>query len=254
MTIDVATYLGDWPLRPITGTRSRLRAMLSEAELETALVSPFAGFFYTDPAPANDALLRQIEGQPDLYAAPIINAQLADAARQVARMAAHPRARAVRVAPGFHGYPVAQAELVVAAAAAHRLATIVQLRMQDERSHSVTSRVPPAPLAEVIALAAAQPRARLVAAAARLSEIAAQAEALRAHANLWLDISHLDGLACVRRACEAVGAGKLLFASSWPFFYAPSARLKVAEADLPARDLARLLGGNAAKVLRLATA
>ena len=113
-------------------------------------------------------------------------------------------------------------------------------------------RVPPVPLAEVAELAKVARRARVVAAAARTVEIAGQAEAIRAARNLWLDISHLDGLDCIKSTCSAVGARRLLFATSYPFFYARSAVLKVQEAQLPVREAGALMAGNARKVLRIA--
>ncbi len=251
MRIDAATYLGDWPLRPLSATVRELLAMLSASPVDGALVSPFSGLFYSDPTPANVDLLRQVEGRPNLWAAPIINALMADAARQVALLAEHPQVRAVRLAPGFHGYSLAQADGIAHVAAEHGLAVIVQLRLQDERSHPVTSRVPPVPPEEVIALATRHPKARVVVAAAKLAEFNAHKDALRARPNLWLDISHLDGLECLRRTCRALGAKKLLFASSWPFFYAKSAELKVVEAELSAEDAARPMGENAEEVFGL---
>jgi len=71
------------------------------------------------------------------------------------------------------------------------------------------------------------------------------AEHIRQLKNLWLDVSHLDGLECVKQARDAVGARRLVFSTCWPFFYARSAVLKVDEAELSARDKAGIMMGNA---------
>ncbi len=91
----------------------------------------------------------------------------------------------------------------------------------------------------------------MVASGARLGEVIDDAQHIRQLKNLWLDLSHLDGLGCVKKARDAAGARKLLFATCWPFFYARSAMLKVEEAELSARDRAGIMGGNAEAAFRL---
>jgi predicted TIM-barrel fold metal-dependent hydrolase len=228
--------------------------MMQDLELDQALVSPMPAFFYTDPGPANDRLLRRLKGRASLWAVPIVNARVSDACKHVEQLARRPQVKAVRLAPGFHGYPVAEAKNALQVAAEAGLAAVIQLRMQDERSHPVASRVPPVLLEEVINLAASVSTARVVVAAARLAEIetSAQAERIRALPNLWLDISHVDGLDCLGRARRAVGPEKLLFATSWPFFYARSAALKVEETELPSQEAEMVMGRNAAQVFCLA--
>lgn len=243
---DASVFLGSWPYRDVAGTRAGLLRMLRVEGVEGALVSPLAGLFHTDPEPANARLLRDLTRYPHLWAAPVINARLAGAAAAAARLADNPQVRAVRLAPGFHSYSADEAVEVVRAAAKCGLAVAVQLRMQDERSHPPTARVPPVPIAEALALVDAVPEARVVIAGARLGEMA-EAGRRGLRPNVWLDLSHLDGLECVGRAREAVGATRLLFATGWPFFYAASARLKVAEAELGAQEAARVLAGNAAE-------
>jgi predicted TIM-barrel fold metal-dependent hydrolase len=257
MNIDAAAYLGAWPFRAnVEGTPARLLAMMKDTGVEQALVSPLPALFHLDPTPANEALLRQVRGRRGLWAVPVINPRLADAAAQVASLAGSEQVRGVRLAPKLQGYPPEQARAVVEMAAAHGLTAVIQLRMQDERSHPVAFQVPPVPLAEAAALAARVPEARLVVAAARTGEIENRemAARLRDLPNLWVDISHLDGLGCIRRAGAAVGAHRLLFATSWPFFYARSALLKTNDAELPPQDLAAIMGGNAVRAFALPAA
>ena len=106
---------------------------------------------------------------------------------------------------------------------------IVQTKFQDRRHHPSVSNMPEVPLDQVLDLAASLPKARLVVAAAHFVELTREAERIKALPNLWLDLSHLDGLECLARSVQAVGARKLLFATCWPFFYAASAWLKVAD-------------------------
>jgi predicted TIM-barrel fold metal-dependent hydrolase len=253
MRVDAAAYLGAWPFRNVEGTVGGLLTMMQGLELDQAVVSPMPALFHTDPADANEQLLRSLKGRRNLWAAPVVNLRLADGKKSIDELARRPQVRAVRLAPGFHGYPAAQVREVLEVLAERDLAAVIQLRMQDERSHPVTTFIPPVPVEEVIALAESAPAARVVVAATRLGEIEAgeRAGRIRALQNLWIDISHLDGVGCLGRAREAVGAARMLFATSWPFFYARSALLKVDEAELPADDIEMMMGGNAAKVFRL---
>jgi predicted TIM-barrel fold metal-dependent hydrolase len=252
MRIDAAAYLGPWPFRSIEGTMRGLSAMMAELGLDGALVSPMPAFFHTDPADANEHMLRQIKGRQRLWAAPIVNLCLADATGSIEELARNPQVRAVRLAPSFHTYPVPQAREALGVLAQYDLAAIVQIRMQDERSHPATTFIPPAAIDEVIGLAESVPAARVVIAAARSGEIeGGRGARIRALPNLWIDISHIDGMSCLCRAREAVGANRLLLATSWPFFYARSAMLKTEEKGLPAEDVAMIRGGNAAEAFAL---
>jgi predicted TIM-barrel fold metal-dependent hydrolase len=253
MMVDTATYLGAWPFRPIEGTTASLARMMRAHGLEQAVVSPLEGFFYTDSEAANERLLRRVRGRKGLWAAPILNLAVANWQMEMERLARSPQVRAVRIAPGFHGFQVAAARGAVEAAAELGLTTVVQIRMQDDRHHRTpVPRIPDAPIDDIVALAAAVPEGRVVVAAARAHDMLEQAEHIRQLPNLWLDISHIDGLRGLRTACDAVGARRLLFATSWPFFYARSALLKVEEADIPRRALEGIRAGNAVRAFALA--
>ena len=243
--MDAAAYVGPWPFRAIEGTVSELVSMMRSNRVRQAVVSPLDGFFYTDPGPANERLRRRVGGRRNLWAAPVLNLRMADWEDQLEALAERRRVRAVRLAPGFHGYTVAEAGKAVEAAAAHRLTSVVQIRMEDERHHRPLARPLTASLGDVVALAAGAPGARVVAAAARLAEVLEQAEHIPQLKNLWVDTSHLDGLGCMKEACNAVGARRLLFSTNWPFFYARSALLKMEEAEVRARDVEAVMGGNA---------
>jgi predicted TIM-barrel fold metal-dependent hydrolase len=252
MAVDAAAYLGAWPFRPIKGTVAGLRKMMRTERVQQALVSPLEGLFYADPRPANDRLLRRLAGRRSLWAAPVVNVRVADWREDLARLARRQQVRAVRVAPGFHGYRADGARAALEAAAEHDLAAVIQVRMQDERhQHLSAQRVEDAPLADIVALAAAAPEARVVASGARLAEALEQAEHIRQLANVWLDVSHFDGSDCLRKAAEAIGVRHLLFATNWPFFYARSSVLKVNEAELPRRDAAAVMERNAKTAFEL---
>ncbi len=245
MSVDAAAYVGQWPFRPIEGTIAELTSTMRTNRVKQAVVSPLAGLFHADPGPANARLLRRLAGRRRLWAAPVISLRIADWADQMQMLAAKRQVRAVRLAPSFHGYAVAEAGEAAELAAELGLTVVVQLRMEDERHLPPFMTLAQVPLEDVVALAAAAPTARVVASAARLGEVVSDAEHIRQLRNLWLDVSHFDGLECIRQARDAVGARRLLFSSCWPFFYARSAVMKVEEAEVAARDREAMMEGNA---------
>jgi hypothetical protein len=251
--IDASAFLGRWPFRPIEGTVAKLQAMMRANGLEQAVVSSFEGLFYADPEPANEEILRKISGRKGLWAAPTLNLRIADWREQAKVLAGNPQVRAVLVAPTFHGYEVSACEEAARVAASHELVLIVQVRLEDERHLSPVLELPAASVKEIVSVAASVPKARIVVSAARLTEVlevggAGPRPALK---NLWFGMSHFDGLDCIRRACQAVGAKRLLLSTSWPFFYAKSGVLKVEEAEVAVPSRGAVFGANARRAFAL---
>jgi predicted TIM-barrel fold metal-dependent hydrolase len=249
--MDASAFLGRWPFRPIEGTVAGLARMMRANEISHALVSPFEGLFYADPEPANEELLSKIAGRKGLWAAPIINLRIAEWREQMARLVRSRQVRAYRLAPTFHGYQVTECAEAAREAARLRRALMVQVRLEDERHLSPILELPPASVKEVVGIARSVPRAMIVVSAARLPEVLGVAEKVKRLRNLWFDMSHFDGLECMRQACKAVGAKRLLFSTSWPFFYARSAVLKVEEAGLRRSEQQAVWGVNGRRVLEL---
>ncbi len=242
--VDICTFLGRWPFRPLRGTAAGLARVMRRNGIDRALASPFEGLFYADPEPANEELLRALRGRRRLWAAPIINPAAPDWREQMSRLARNRQVRAFRVAPTFHGYETGLCAEAAREAARLGRALMVQVRLEDERHHSPILDLPAAPVGEITALAAAAPGARIVVSAARLDEVLEAAPQVKGRRNLWFDLSHLDGLDCIRDARRAVGARRLAFSTAWPFFYARSSVLKVEEAQLGPREAEALWGGG----------
>jgi hypothetical protein len=249
--VDASAFLGHWPFRPIASTVASLTQTMRANDIEQAVVSPLEGLFYPDPEPANAALLRRLAGRKRLWAAPILNPVMADWQAQLGALASVPEVRAIRLAPTFHGYEVKLCAEAAKAAWKRGLALIVQVRMEDERHHSPILNLPPASVKELIRVATLVPRARIVLSAARLPELLEVAEEAKRLSNVWFDISHFDGLGCIQKACRAAGAKRLLFSTSWPFFYARSAVLKLEEGEIAAHQTTALWSANARRAFAL---
>ena len=103
---------------------------------------------------------------------------------------------------------------------------------------------------EIEALLKAFPRLRVLLAGITLGEVTRLARVVRRR-NVWLDVSWLDGVDCVRRALTATSASRLVFGSHSPFFYPDSALLKIAESRLSAAEQRAICCGNAKRLFRL---
>jgi predicted TIM-barrel fold metal-dependent hydrolase len=134
--------------------------------------------------------------------------------------------------------------------ARRRLPLLVQIRMEDERVQAPALRVPPVPVADVVALAGRFPHLSIVALGTYSREVV---DLLRQSPRVWADVSFLDGM-------DAVGvlvrkhrafAKRLLLGSHSPLFYAQSAVLKVQTAEVTSVVRRGILGGNARTMLGL---
>jgi predicted TIM-barrel fold metal-dependent hydrolase len=134
--------------------------------------------------------------------------------------------------------------------ARRRRTLLVQIRMEDERVQAPALRVPPVPVADVVALARRFPHLRIVALGVYSSEVV---DLLRQSSRVWVDVSFLDGL-------DAVGvlvrkhrafAKRLLLGSHAPLFYAQAAVLKVQTAEATSVVRQGILGRNARTMLGL---
>ncbi|MGQ0654475.1 MAG: amidohydrolase family protein [Betaproteobacteria bacterium] len=73
----------------------------------------------------------------------------------------------------------------------------------------------------------------------------------RRHPNLYVDMS-LTGGHAFKTACEDVGAAKILFGSDAPYANPGAVKRMVEDAPLSAEDKALILGGNIARLIKLA--
>jgi len=109
---------------------------------------------------------------------------------------------------------------------------IIQLRVNDTRSHHPLMQVPDVPAADVIAAAEKTQQVNIVLGGIKWGEADGNVEKITALPNLWLDISQMETMDGLRRIIDACGTGRLLFGTHAPFFYIRSAIIKLDEAQL----------------------
>jgi predicted TIM-barrel fold metal-dependent hydrolase len=94
---------------------------------------------------------------------------------------------------------------------------------------------------------------RWIVTAATYPQVVAIAKLLPDEAQVWFDISRVQGpVDDVRLLCEGVGTRRLLFGANLPLHVAESAIMELADAHLPPEDDAAIRFGNAHAAFRLA--
>jgi predicted TIM-barrel fold metal-dependent hydrolase len=249
--IDANAYAGDWPFRPLRHrSPAAVQRALEGAGITRAVVSPLAAIFRQECTSANEEMMQGLRGRGEFFIpAPALNPAYPGWEDDLAAAIAS-GARGVRLFPNYHAYSLGDADARTAArrAADAGLVVFISLRMQDERHHHPRMMVPAVPPEEIGGLARAVPEAKVVACMGRYAE----AEALLAAPNVWLDLSGVQGpVGCVDLLAERFGAERLLMGSGAPLQYALPGVAKIHASELPQVERKKILGGNAARLLRL---
>lgn len=249
--VDASAFLGPWPFRPTwLGDAEALSNALGRHGIGTCLVAPTAALLVDDPAAANRELIEAAGRCPALEPVAAWNPSMPNAADAVAAAQAA-GAVAVKLTPGYHDYELDAEALAPAldALEAARLPACIQLRVEDQRQARLL--VPDVPVEDALALAEARPGIRWVLCGGHTPELLGMADRLAAAGNVWAEVSHADGVACLERLAGALPADRLLFATHMPFFYPEANVLKLVESDLLLDVRDALLWRNAAELFGL---
>ena len=241
--IDASSFLGQWPFRPSWLAQPQaLVAALRERGIAACLVAPTGGLFVADPAEANEALFDVARQWDELRPVALWDPSMPNAADLLAA-ASDAGAAAVKLAPSYHRFALDPDAPALDALERAGLVACIQLRVEDTRQMRFER--PDVAIDAALALAEARPAVRWVVCGARTHEVVAAAQRVAAAGNVWLGLSHVDGLACLERIASAVRPDRLLFATHMPFFYPDAARLKFVESELAEDVREALLWRNA---------
>jgi predicted TIM-barrel fold metal-dependent hydrolase len=238
--IDVSCFVGVGALTSArVGEPDVLAALLRRAGVSRAAVSPMAGLFVSDPA-AND----ELTNLPAFFRpVPIVDPRWPDPGLSAHR---HRGCRAVRICPGSHGYPAADAAELKRTCGALGLTLVLQVRVADPRNLPAGLDLPPVDPADVMAIAAVRPAVPMIVAGATAAELRTILPATPE--TVLADTSLAEEPDVVRRAVAAHGAHRLLVGTHAPFLTPEAARQKLAAARLAVAHDTAVRWGNAARL------
>lgn len=238
MIIDCSVGFGHWPFaRFAEDTPAKLDRALAKEGIDRALVSSAEAVLYEEPEECNRELERQLARFPRLVPVPVASPRVKSAAVILAK----PGIKAVKLIPNYHAYSLTEARAVDLCARVAELGipVLVQMRVEDERSHHELLKVPGVQVEDIAFLAARLPQLSIVA----LCPYFAEAVRLAEIPNVYVDISYAEILDTLGQLCARVPAAKVLFGSHAPWLYARAAAQKLALSSI-GRDEREAIGSR----------
>lgn len=223
--IDVSCFAGPGPLVPDhLSTLEAVESRLRRAGVTRAGVSPMAGLF--DPAGQDVSRLTSY-----FCAVPVVGP-----ACDADRLADYRRrgCPAVRISPGSHGYPAADAVDLARECGALGLTVILQLRIADPRNLPADLVLSEVPVEDAAALALAAGETSMIMAGVRAPELAAVLGGTPDRVLAELSLAEEPDV--LRRAVTAHGPHRLLTGTHTPFLTPAAAERKLAVARLAPAD------------------
>jgi len=252
--IDVNVNLSRWPFRRLVGDEpADLIAGLRKRDVTRAWAGTFDGIFHKDISSANARLAANCHrhGAGLLIPFGSINPKLPDWQEDLRRCHEVHKMPGIRLHPNYHGYDLKDplfSELLHLAAA-RRLLVQVVAGMEDERTQPPLMRVAPVDLSPLPDILKSETGTRLVVLNSNHVHYLELAQKLLSAADVYFDISMVEGVGGVARLAQKISAQRVLFGSNYPLFYFESAMLKVRESGSTETDRQAILEENARRLL-----
>jgi predicted TIM-barrel fold metal-dependent hydrolase len=231
--IDCNVGFGHWPFARFTeDTPAKLDRLLKDEGIGTALVSSTEAILYEEPEEYNIELERRLRRFPRLIPVPVANLRVRSAEMILAR----PNLKAVKLIPNYHAYSLRDkfATALGVRAAERGIPMLVQMRVEDERSHYELLKVPGVPVDDIVILRHSVPDLTIVS----LCPYFEEAVRLAAEPGIYVDIAFVETLDTLRQLRDLVPAEKVVFGSHTPWLYprAATAKLELSTIDAGERE------------------
>ena len=254
--IDANAYLGNWPFRKLRyTTHIALLDKMDALGIEKAVVSSLENVFYKDQLAGNRHLHAEVDHHADrLLPAYTIDPIFPGWEEDLANCVQEFGMRVMRLHPNYHQFALDSAEgaAVLDAARTHGFVVILTTGIEDTRHHHPLVKVPDVPGEQVAAAASAHPDVRFLVAAANFSGINAVWSQAAQSANLYFDISRVQGpVGDIEKLCGTLGADRVLLGTNLPLHVPEAATLAVEHAKITADERGKIVHGNAARLFSL---
>ena len=152
MLIDCNVWLGFWPFQKFRlDTAAKLAKQLESKGISRGFVSAVESILYPDPAVYNDMLVKKVSKYKSLVPVRIVNPVIGNWKEELDKIDKR-RAKVVRVLPNYHHYSLGDKcfEELAAEMVKRKWSLMVQMRVEDERSHYAGMKMPGVDVDEVI--------------------------------------------------------------------------------------------------------
>jgi hypothetical protein len=257
---DANSYLGEWPSRRVNAERAlsgpeqveQRLALMEQRGIRRAAISRLEAVLLKDVSIANQELYELVGHAERLLPVYTLNppfpAWREHLDRCVREYGLGSSRGGIRLHPSYHGYRLDAPELdrLLEVVAPLDVPVVLPIQLEDARLHHPALQVPDLATADVAMLLSRWPAVRWIVAAATYPQVVAIAKLLPDQAQVWFDISRVQGpVDDVRLLCEGVSTRRLLFGTNLPLHVAESAIMELADGHLPPEDDEAIRFGNA---------
>jgi predicted TIM-barrel fold metal-dependent hydrolase len=257
MIIDVNAALGHYPFRQLRyNTPEKLVGLMDRNGLDRAVVTSLHALFYRDAHRGNEELQEAARAHPArLVPVPTLNPKYVGWERDLAQAVERWRAKAVALAPAYHGYALGDeaGRAVLSRISSYGVPVLLHQRFEDRRGRHAWDRAEDLTAAALLDAAKAHPKLRFLLVnwigldGAKLAAAGLKGRCLIDFARLQVAYKK-----DVPKLVQALGVESLAFGSHMPFEYVGSSLVKWANLESwPAADREKVAWRNAAAFLGL---
>ncbi len=258
MIIDVNAYLGHFAFRRLRhNTATSLLALMDAKKIDKAVVSSAAAITYRNAQAGNEEVVEEVKGHRDrLIPFAVINPFYAGWQDDLKICCEQFGMTGLRLYPKWHNYSLSDpcCRDLVNAATERGMVISIPMRVEDNRQRSWLLNVPDIPLAEIVELVKAHPKARFL----LLNGLGYTGSPLGKKnnglsANYLIEISRLSAVLAneIGQLITNLGAERIMFGTGMPFNFPDPALVKLEVLDTTEMDKDRIRSQNAATWLRL---
>jgi len=258
MIVDVNAYLGHFAFRRLRhNTAASLLALMDSKRIDKAVVSSSSAITYRNAQAGNEEVAAEVRGHSDrLIPFAVINPSYAGWQDDLEICNEEFDMAGLRLYPKWHNYQLSSAccRELVNAATERGMAISIPIRAEDNRQRSWLLNVPDVPLAEIVELMKAHPKARFI----LLNGIGYTRCPLGRKdnglpSNYAIGLSRLSALLAneLGQLITNLGAERVMFGTGMPFKYPDPALVKLEVLDASEADKEKIYSQNAMTWLRL---